>query len=182
MHFTVVLSLLLLALLQTEAASARHSVADQSLKKNNTLTIRIGNCVESMTFIGCADVAGTFLTQPPPTIDPMISGNFTIVIPTGGVATTGNCSWEYTNAHGVWPTFVAWNFNPLGQQDFGGGTNDAIDNEMTDFSMPLTLGSVSVACVVFAYGTDGVNQCISVTSPPSIGCTGFDSPSTIHIN
>jgi len=150
---------------------------DESEAKDHVLAVRLGNCVGNMTFLQCVDVAGQWYNNSGPVDIPyMEAGAFAIILPPGGAATVGNCTWEYDSpTSGKQVAFFTWNFAVFGNQDFGAGTNDSPDDEDTELSMPLALGDLTVICGVFAYGVAGAEQCESLTTPPADGCVGYQN-------
>jgi hypothetical protein len=132
--------------------------------QDTTWTFRLGNCVaDTMTFESCQDVVGTLLTQPTD-IPGNQAVNFTVSETSSG--TTGNCTWSYANSNGKWVAFLDWFVQPFGDNDFGAGTNDDIDDEVTNNTTPF----FNVVCTVFAYHVSGEEACELQTDPTSAGC------------
>ena len=120
------------------------------------LQIRINNCLESFSFVSCKDVIGVWEQKPPSTIANYTRGTFTIR-PKSGIShpTLGNCTFTYRNGHGLWTAFVDWDWALLGDQSYGGGTNDERDKEVTQLS---TKGELEEkACFWFHYAGDWLN-------------------------
>jgi len=136
-----------------------------------TFTFHVGNCLQDMTFIECHDVTGSWIT-PPTDIPVNTADQFTISFPTNGGASTGNCTWEYTNGHGKWVAYWDWFVEILGDENFGMGTEDEIDDAETSLTPPLPF--FNVVCGVFGYGQDGINYCIGATSPEADGCSNWN--------
>jgi len=146
-----------------DADAENASESSLSSPVDTTWRFLVGNCVGTMKFTGCEYVIGNF-TAPPTDIPLNEASIFTITQSSTG--TTGNCSWVYSNSNGSWPSWFAWNVVVGGNEQFGGGTNDDIDNEVTAITTPYFTN----ICAVFAYGIDGENFCIQETAPPAQGC------------
>jgi len=147
-----------------------------SLAKPANLTIRVGNCVQNspFKFLGCVDILGTWMQKPS---NILVDNTTTFVIEMQDTNTmgtsTGNCTWQFTAPHGDYIAYVDWNYNPLGNKDFGLGSLDRKDDTVVSLTTPSLFNEI---CGVFATGQDGLNYCIAKTCPVSAGCSGWSLP------
>lgn len=122
--------------------------------ESGELTIHVNNCLEEMTFVGCRDVIGNFSSQPSETIAQYSRGEWVLNL-SDDKETQGNCTYQYTNSHGTWTAFFDWEYQTLGSANFGGGTNDVIDSEITDISC----GRTDMTCFWLYYESEGEMDC-----------------------
>jgi len=141
--------------------------ARRSVRADAVWNFHFGNCLANMKFVECHDVVGDWVTKPT-NVAVNKSVDFVLGFPATGAAITGNCTWSYTNKHGSWVAFFSWFVEPFGNENFGLGTLDEIDDAQAGLSTPEPI--TSTVCGVLAYGQDGINYCIAQTAPPSANC------------
>lgn len=90
------------------------------------LQMQIYNCLPfPLTFVGCKDIIGTWMTQPTPHVSTQYTAvNAVIAPPSEFEPTMGNCTWNYgPNQSQQYPFFMDWTWSPLGNSFFAGGGN-----------------------------------------------------------
>ena len=97
---------------------------------------------------------GSFIQEPTPTIPQFKRGTWIINLPENTQIQQGNCTYNYTNSHGMWTAFFDWTWAWIGDTIAGGGTQDERDGELTDMALKHDLAvciylHVLLLCIVY---------------------------------